>query len=255
MQLVDTHAHLYLEEFSDLDPVLERFKSKSGTKVYLPNIDSTTVEDMKRIVAQYPEILIPTMGLHPCYVKSNYRVELDFIEQELMSHKGYYKAVGEIGIDLYWDKSTFDIQKEAYHKQIEWASKLDLPIIIHSRDSLDHTIAGIRKFQSGNLKGIFHCFNGTVEQGKEIIDLGFHLGIGGVATFKNAGVDKVIAQLPLTHMVLETDAPYLAPTPYRGKRNECAYLYDIAIKLSDLHHKSITEIADITTANAKFIFE
>lgn len=255
MQLLDTHAHLYLDEFSDLDSVINRFKSKSGSKIYLPNIDSTTVEDMKRIVSKYPDILVPTMGLHPCYVKSNYRAELDFIEKELMSNSSYYKAVGEIGIDLYWDKSTFDIQKEAYYRQIEWAMELNLPVIIHSRDSLDHTIAGIRKFQSGELKGIFHCFNGTVDQGKEIVDLGFYLGIGGVVTFKNAGVDKTVAQLPLSQMVLETDAPYLSPTPYRGKRNECAYLYEIAIRLSEVQEKPLSEIAKITTANAKLIFE
>lgn len=252
---IDTHTHIYLKEFeADVEKVIERCLSADIQNLYLPNIDSTHIESLLRLVNRFPNICIPMMGLHPCSVKENYREELQKLERTLDEHS--FAAVGEIGIDLYWDKTTKDIQEIVFREQIEWAKKRNLPIVIHSRDSLDLTISIVEEMQSGLAGGIFHCFNGTVEQGRRICEMpNFHLGIGGVVTFKNAGVDLVVEQLDLERMVLETDAPYLSPVPYRGKRNEPSYLIYVAQKLAEIKSISVEEVGEITSRNARNIFK
>ncbi len=254
--MIDTHAHLYLDTFSeDLEAVIARARAEGIHRIYLPNIDSEHTAALKNLVALEDQLFYPMMGLHPCSVKQDsYRDELAHVTDEISSNPGYYCAIGEIGVDLYWDKSTQEIQEEAYREQIDIATDYNLPIIIHSRDSLDITISIMEEKQRGNLKGIFHCFNGTVDQGKRIIDLGFNLGIGGVVTFKNAGVDKVVAELPLESMVLETDAPYLTPAPYRGKRNESSFITYVATRISELHNITRDEVIIKTTETAISIF-
>ena len=208
---------------------------------------------MMKLVEQYPENCFPMIGIHPCSVNENWKQELDEYKELLKKEKFY--AIGEIGIDLYWDKTTQGIQEEAFEAQIILAKELKLPIVIHARDSFDEIFAIVDKHNDENLTGIFHCFNGTIEQANKIINYGgFKLGIGGVVTFKNAGVDKVVKQIPLEHLVLETDSPYLAPHPNRGKRNESTYLTLIAQKVADLHEVSLEEIANVTTSNSKEVF-
>jgi TatD DNase family protein len=249
---IDTHAHIYLDDFKeDLEDVIQRSLQDKVDKIYMPNIDSTTIEDMWRVHHLFPHC-IPMIGLHPCHVKENYMQELKIVERELSERP--YCAIGEVGIDLYWDKTFVKEQEKAFDYQIAMAREASLPVIIHSRDSLDVTIDFIQKNQNGHLRGIFHCFNGTEDQARRIMNTGFYMGIGGVVTYKNAGVDKVVAQLPLEYMVLETDAPYLSPVPYRGKRNESSYILKVADKLSELHHISLEEVARVTTLNAQKIF-
>jgi len=251
---IDTHTHIYLEHFTeDIDQVIQRCLDEDIQKLYMPNIDSSHIDAVKDLARKFPDVCIPMMGLHPCSVKDNYEAELEIIKREL--DENIYAAVGEIGIDLYWDKSTQDIQEIAFRSQILWAKEKALPIVIHSRDSLDLTISIVEEMQTGLAGGIFHCFNGTVEQAKRIAQIpNFFIGIGGVITFKNAGVDKVVEQLPLHMMVLETDAPYLSPVPFRGKRNESAYLSYTAKKLAELMNVSVSEIAKVTTENSNKIF-
>lgn len=250
---VDTHAHIYLKDFNDdLSEILAEANENGVEAILMPNIDDSTIESLHTTESNYSQCHA-MMGLHPCNVKDDYKDKLAIIKQQLLDRP--YIAVGEVGVDLYWDKSTAEIQQEAFDYQIELALDLDLPVIIHSRDSLDITIQTIEKYQNGNLKGIFHCFNGTVEQGKRIQDVGFFMGIGGVVTFKNAGVDKTVSELSLDHMVLETDSPYLTPTPHRGTRNVPTYIPIIAQKLADVFQKSINEIAEKTTANASSLFQ
>lgn len=253
MILIDTHAHLYDKQFDDISEVVKRCSEQHVKRVYLPNVDSNSISGVDRLSDDYPDFFYPMMGLHPCSVKADYKEELTLIKNALDQRK--YVGVGEIGIDLYWDKTFVNEQIHAYNTQINWAKDKQLPIIIHSRDSLEYTIKGIKEAQNGDLKGIFHCFNGTLEQAYEIIDLGFYLGIGGVVTFKNAGVDKIVKELPLSSIVLETDAPYLAPVPYRGKRNESAYLSIIAEKIADIKEENIEIIAKATTQNALNLFQ
>lgn len=248
----DTHAHIYSEEFiEDLNQMIERAHAEGITNIYMPNIDSTSIDGMLTISNDHASCHA-MIGLHPCYVKENYKTELKIMEQNLDAHS--FCAVGEIGIDLYWDTTFVEEQKKAFGYQIAMSLEAGLPIVIHSRDSLDLTIQAVKDMQNGKLSGIFHCFNGTSEQAQKIIDLGFYLGIGGVITYKNAGVDKIVADLPLSSMVLETDAPYLTPVPHRGKRNECAYIKIIAQKLAEIKMCPIEEIASATTFNAKNIF-
>lgn len=207
----DSHAHIYLEDFDeDLAQVIETAREVGVYEIYMPNIDSTTIDRMHSVEERFPNCK-SMMGLHPCYVKGNYKSELEIIKSNLEKRK--YSAIGEIGIDLYWDKTFADAQFESFRYQIELAKEFDLSFVIHSRDALDDTIRIVKEMQDGSLAGIFHCFNGTVDQGKKIIDLGFHLGIGGVVTYKNAGVAEVVSELPLASMVLETDSPYLSPGP------------------------------------------
>lgn len=248
----DTHAHIYSEEFKDdLEDILLSAQEKGIKDIYMPNIDSSSIEEMLRIAATY-EGCHPLIGLHPCYVKENYKVELQIMEQYLEKYK--FAGIGEIGIDLYWDVTFADEQMKVFRHQISMAGNAGLPFVIHSRESLDLTIDTVAELQNGSLTGIFHCFNGTAEQARRIIDIGFYMGIGGVITYKNAGVDKVVADVSLDHLVLETDSPYLSPVPYRGKRNECAYLLQIADKLAEVKGVGIKEIAQITTRNAQILF-
>lgn len=254
MILTDTHTHLYLEEFDgDRKDVIENAMKKNIKRFFLPNIDSSTVNAMLALADAYPGNCFPMMGLHPGSVKENYEAELKLVEAGLAQQKFY--AVGEIGIDLYWDKTFIGEQKIAFQKQIELAKKHALPIVIHMRDSFNETYEIVEALNNEQLSGIFHCFSGTLEQAKKIISLGgFKLGIGGVLTFKNSGLDKVISEIDIKHLVLETDSPYLAPVPYRGKRNESAYLVNVAEKLAELHHTSVEEVANITTENSRVIF-
>jgi len=250
--LIDTHAHIYSAEFADdLDEMLTRARQAGISAVCMPNIDQNSIKPMLDIASEY-DWCYPMMGLHPCHVREDYLDALRIVEKHLGAQS--FCAVGEIGIDLFWDKTYVDEQINAFRFQISLAREAGLPIVIHSRDSLDQTIQVVREMQYGTLRGVFHCFNGTVEQAQSIMELGFYMGIGGVLTYKNAGVDKVVEQLPLEFMVLETDAPYLSPVPYRGKRNECAYIATIAEKLAIIKGESMARIAEITTKNAQDLF-
>ena len=248
----DSHAHIYLEDFDeDIEHVIADAKAVGVTEIYMPNIDSSTINRMHSIEERFSNCK-SMMGLHPCYVKENYKQELAIITEHLKNRK--YSAVGEIGIDLYWDKTFAEAQFEAFRYQIELAKDHEIGFAIHSRDALDDTIAIVSEMQDGNLKGIFHCFNGTVDQGKKIIDLGFHLGIGGVVTYKNAGVDKVVAQLPISSMVLETDSPYLSPGPKRVKRNVPSRIPLIIDKVQEVMEIGREEIVKVTSANCEKVF-
>jgi len=253
MHLIDTHTHLYLDQFAaDRAEVMERAINNNIKEFYLPNIDSSSIADMLALEAAYPDNCHAMMGLHPCSVKENFEEELKIVETWL--GKRHFCAVGEIGLDLHWDTTYFEQQKEAFKRQLKWAVELDIPIVIHSRKSTQEVIDILKEEQQAGLRGIFHCFGGSVEEAKAIIDLGFYLGIGGVLTFKKAGLDKTLESIELEHIVLETDSPYLAPTPYRGKRNESAYIKNIAEKLALVKNKDIAQIMAITSRNAKNIF-
>lgn len=249
---IDTHAHIYSEEFKeDFENMLTNATKAGVTDIYMPNIDSTSIDEMMKIAKEHTNCHA-MMGLHPCYVKDNYKDELTLVEKYLEAHT--FSGIGEIGIDLYWDK-TFAMEQEiAFRRQIALAKEYHLPFVIHSRDSLDMTIDIVSELQDGSLAGIFHCFNGSEDQAKRIMDVGFYMGIGGVITYKNAGVDVVVANIPMEYLVLETDAPYLSPVPYRGKRNECAYISVIAEKLAEIKGISKVEIGAMTTFNANKIF-
>jgi len=253
MEFIDTHAHLYVEQFDeDREEMLERAKSQGIQRFYLPNIDHTTIDAMLALESEHPSDCFAMMGVHPCSIKADYKKELDIAEKWL--EKRPFVAVGEIG-DLYWDKTFVEEQKKAFRTQINWARDLGIPFVIHSRDSLDLTIDMVAEEQDGKLSGIFHCFGGSVEQAKRISDLGFYMGIGGVLTFKKAGLDEILKVVDLKHLVLETDAPYLAPTPYRGKRNESAYIRQIGERLASVKETSLEDVAKVTTANAIRIFQ
>jgi len=250
---IDTHTHLYSEEFkTDIDAVLQKAIAAGVEKFFLPNIDSSSVAGMHALCEKHPQHCFPMMGLHPCSVKENYKEELAIAYNYLQSKK--YIAVGEIGIDLYWDKTFYKQQVEAFETQINWALEFNLPIVIHCRNSFDEIFEELTRFKKLP-KGIFHCFSGNAEQAQKVIDItGFKLGIGGVVTFKNSGLDKAIEHIDLNHLVLETDSPYLAPVPYRGKRNESSYIPLIAAKIAEIKNCSLLDVATITTANAKEIF-
>ena len=253
MQLIDTHAHLYSEEFNeDRAEMIQRALEAGVTRMYLPNIDSTSIEGMLALEAQYPGQCLAMMGLHPCYVKENYQEELALVKSWL--EKRSFPAIGEIGIDLYWDKTHVKEQEEAFLTQVEWAKQYDLPIVIHSRESMDLILELLQPVRHPRLRGIFHCFSGSVPQAEAAIDMGFLLGIGGVLTFKKSGLDAVLSEIGLQHLVLETDAPYLAPTPFRGKRNESSYVLKVAEKLAEVKGVSTSEVASITTQNALQLF-
>lgn len=253
MILIDTHSHIYLPEFEkDITQVLERAEKEGVNKILMPAIDSSTHLSMIQIETQNPERYFSMMGLHPCSVKDNFREELKIIRDYL--DKRQFVAVGEIGLDFYWDRIFTQQQYEAFHTQVEWAIHFDIPIVIHSRNSTDECIKVVAQHQIGKLRGVFHCFSGNVEQARQVIDLGFYLGIGGVVTFKNAGLDKVIESVGLEHVLLETDAPYLAPVPFRGKRNEPSYLKYVVDKLADLKKCSVQEVTGVTTKNSEKLF-
>lgn len=251
--MIDTHAHIYAEEFrEDIKEVVSRAKTAGVNRILMPAIDTGTHESMMQLEKSQPGYCISMMGLHPCSVKTDYRDELKVIERYFGERK--FVAVGETGLDFYWDLTFKEQQYEAFHQQTEWALHYSIPLVIHSRNSTNECIEVVRQHQHGKLKGVFHCFSGTAEQAKEIVDLGFYLGIGGVLTFKNSGLDKAIADIDLRHIVLETDAPYLAPVPFRGKRNECSYLSYVVQKLAELKAITVDEIDSITTDNASKLF-
>ena len=253
MILIDSHAHIYLKEFEDdRDQMMGRAAGAGVQQILMPAIDSSTHNMMLGLEKNYPDLCRSMMGLHPCSVGENYRQELETISQYIKNQK--FVAVGEIGLDFYWDLSFKDQQYEAFHQQLAWALQYDLPVSIHSRNATDECIEVIRQHQKGNLKGVFHCFSGNAEQARKLLELGFYLGIGGVLTFKNSGLDAVIREVDLSHLVLETDAPYLAPTPFRGKRNEPAYLTYVIQKLADIKQTTVENAAAITTANTKKLF-
>ena len=249
----DTHSHLYSIEFdSDIDKVIINAKSNNVSSIYLPNIDISTIEKMNSLVDKDPRLFKAMIGLHPGSVDSDYVKNLDIIRQELKKNK--YVGIGEVGIDLYWDKTYKQEQIDAFETQVKWAKEFDLPVIIHARDAIDLTIDIIEKHQTGQLRGIFHCFTGNTDQAFKIMKLGFYMGIGGILTYKNSGLKQVVHQIPIEYMVLETDSPYLPPVPFRGKRNESAYLVHIASELAEVKNISIKDIAEITTNNAQKIF-
>src|SRR5688572_12224770 len=251
---IDTHAHIYHEDFvSDRIDMLQRCMDKRVTKIFMPNVDHTSIDAMLELEDRSSGQCIPMMGLHPCSVKKGFERELYLVEDWLSKRK--FSAVGEIGTDLYWDKSLYEYQKEAFLLQISWAKKYRLPIVIHCRESINETIELVQQVHDGNLTGVFHCFSGNAEQATQVIKLGFYLGIGGVATFKNGGLDKVLPDIELKHLVLETDSPYLAPVPHRGKRNEPSYIPLVAKKVAEFKDLSIDEVQRATTENALKLFK
>lgn len=249
----DTHTHLYDEQLQpDIEAGIQRAIDAGVTKMFMPNCDSTTIEGMLAIETKWPRHCFAMMGLHPCYVKEGYKEELAIVEQWLVKRK--FSAIGEIGLDYYWDLSFTEQQKAAFEQQIDWALQYDLPIVIHSRESTQDCVDIVRKKQNGKLKGIFHCFSGTLDEARQVTELGLYLGIGGVVTFKKTTLADVVTAIPLEYMVLETDAPYLAPVPYRGKRNESSYIPLVATKIAELKNMAIADVARITNENAEKIF-
>jgi len=255
MKIIDTHTHLYAESFDeDREEVIKRAIFLGIDRFFIPAIDSSYTNRMLELKNSFPENIFLMSGLHPCHVKENYKEELEHVDNLLQSNQTYF-AIGEIGIDLYWKKNFLDNQKQAFEYQINLAKKYSLPIVIHCRDAFDEVFEILESNYSDNLTGIFHCFSGTLEQAKRIIDLNMKLGIGGVVTFKNGMIDQFLNQIPLNNIVLETDSPYLAPRPYRGKRNESSYIIQVIKKLSEVYEISSEEISKETTKNAKQIFK
>jgi TatD DNase family protein len=252
--LIDTHAHLYAKEFDfDRDAMISRAISQGVEKFYLPNVDLESIPRMLELEAKYPERCFAMMGLHPCSVEADYKTVLSEIEKQLYARK--FVAVGEIGLDYYWSKEFVAAQKDAFRIQCRWAIDLNIPIIIHARESMDDLIQIVKEEKKDErLRGIFHCFGGTLEQAQQIIDLGFWMGIGGVLTYKKSGLDEIVKDIPLEWLVLETDAPYLTPVPHRGKRNESGYLRFVAERLAEIKGISLEQLGYITTANALKIF-
>jgi len=253
MYLVDTHCHLYSEEFElDQEAVLQRAFSEGIKKFYLPAIDSSAIPAMLALEKKFPGKCMAMMGLHPCYVKENFQQELIVVKDWLSNRN--FSAVGEIGLDYYWDKTFAAEQVIAFRNQIEWSIEYKLPIVIHTRNATQETIEIVKEYVPEGVRGIFHCFSGSFENAIEIIDAGFYLGIGGVLTYKNAGLVNVLSKIDLQHLVLETDAPYLSPVPFRGKRNESSYLKYVVEKLAEIKNCSVETVAKVTTENAEKIF-
>jgi TatD DNase family protein len=249
---IDTHTHLYDERLIADGDQVQRAIDAGVTKMYMPNCDSGTIEGMLQVADQWPLNCMPMMGLHPCYVKENYKDELAIVADWLQKRKFF--ALGEIGLDYYWDTTFKQQQQEAFEFQIDLALQHNLPIVIHSRESTADCIAIVRKKQNGKLKGIFHCFSGTLDEAKQIAELGFYLGIGGVVTYKTSTLPAIIKEISLEHIVLETDAPYLAPVPYRGKCNYSSYIPVIGEKIAEVTGATLEEVARITTQNAEKVF-
>jgi TatD DNase family protein len=253
MLLTDTHTHLYYETDSEKQAqLIARCFENSVQRLFLPNVDVNSIQMINNLVSMYPENCFAMAGLHPCDVKDGFEEQLNLIHQSIDERKIY--AIGEIGIDLYWDKSTLAIQQEAFKIQINWAKSLSLPIVIHCREAFEEVFEVLHEMKDEKLRGIFHCFTGDLVQAHEAIELGFYLGIGGVVTYKKAGLDLVLAEVPIGNIVLETDSPYLAPVPYRGKPNESSYLIHVANKVAEIYGISVDEVAEITTENSKKIF-
>jgi TatD DNase family protein len=251
--ITDTHTHLYSEQFDDdRNEMISRAKEAGVSRFFIPAIDSSYTDKMYKLEREYPNDVFLMMGLHPTSVKENYKEELAHVKLQI--NKRPFFAIGEIGIDLYWDKSLLKQQQEAFRTQIRWAKEKKLPIVIHCRDAFDEIFEILEEEKGDDLRGIFHCFTGTKEQAEQAISYNMKLGIGGVATFKNGKIDQFLNEIDLKHIVLETDSPYLAPTPFRGKRNESAYITNVIDKLVDIYQLSFTEITEITTQNSKAIF-
>ncbi len=253
MILIDTHTHLYAKEFSaDIQHVIERAEKEGVNKFFLPAIDSLETEAMFELEKKFPGKCFAMAGLHPCSVKENYKEELNKVERLLSERK--FAAIGETGLDFYWDKSFIKEQYESLNIQVEWALQYNIPLVLHTRDAMQEIIDVIKTYNGRGLKGIFHCFGGTLQNAQDIIDQNFFLGIGGVVTYKNSGLAEVIKDINFDYIVLETDAPYLTPVPFRGKRNESSYLKYIAQKIADIKNISLEEVAERTTKNAERIF-
>ena len=253
MHFIDTHAHVYAAELtSDIDLVMKNAITNGVDKILMPAIDSSSLEAMLEIETKYPAHCIAMMGLHPCYVKENYKEELALVETWLAKRK--FIAIGEIGLDYYWDKTFAKEQQFVFETQMQWALDLKLPIAIHTRNAMGETIELVKPFAKKGLRGVFHCFSGSKESATQIIEMGFHLGLGGVLTYKNAGVAEAVKDIPMEYLVLETDAPYLAPVPYRGKTNEPAFMLEVAKKLAEIKSMPLHEVAEITTKNAEKLF-
>ncbi|GAA5648081.1 TatD family hydrolase [Vibrio proteolyticus] len=251
--MIDTHAHIYASEFDhDRDEVVQRALAQGIEHILLPNIDLDSIEPMLKTEAAYPQVCRSMMGLHPCYVDSKVDQTLATIESWFEQHP--FIAVGEIGIDLYWDKTFRAEQEKAFVTQLNWAKQRQLPVVIHTRDSIEETLTLLAQEQDGSLRGVFHCFGGSLAQAQAINGLGFHLGLGGVSTFKNGGMDNVIPHLDMDYVILETDCPYLAPVPHRGKRNEPAYTQLVAQRIAQLREIGLDEVDNLTTDNAKTLF-
>lgn len=250
---IDTHAHIFAKEFeADRTDMMQRAQDNAVGKIFMPNIDHTTIDSMLDLERKYPAVCYPMMGLHPCHVKKDFEKELYEVESWLNKRK--FSAVGEMGTDLYWDKTFWNQQVEAFTIQVGLAKKHNLPIVVHCRESIDQTLDLVEKLQDGKLKGVFHCFTGSKEQAERLTKLGFYFGIGGVATFKKSGLDTVIPHIPLDRIILETDSPYLAPTPHRGKRNEPAYIPLIGQRVAELKNSNLAEVQQATTKNALTLF-
>ncbi len=253
MNFIDTHAHLYDPQFdADRDAIMRKSIAAGVHKIYLPNCDSTTIAPMLQLADEWKNNCFPMMGLHPVYVKENFEQELDIVEEWLK--KKTFSAIGEIGLDMHWDLTFLEQQQHVFNRQMDWALAYNLPIVIHSRNATQQCIDLVRNKQNGKLRGIFHCFSGTVEEAKAVTELGFYLGIGGVATFKKTNLPEVILAVGIDHIVLETDAPYLAPVPYRGKRNESSYIPLVAEAVSNVLSISVEKVAAITSENAEKVF-
>ena len=253
MRFIDTHAHLYSTPLKEnIEGIMKNAMDNGIDTIIMPAIDSTTLEAMLEVEANYPKHCMAMMGLHPCSVKENVKEELAIIETQLQKRK--FIAIGEIGLDYYWDKTFMTQQMEAFQIQMQWALDYTLPIAIHTRNAMGETIEAVKPFAKKGLRGIFHCFSGSKESAEQIISMGFHLGLGGVLTYKNAGVAEAIKDIPMEWLVLETDAPYLSPVPYRGKTNEPSYMIQVAMKLAEIKNLPLHEIAAITTSNAEKLF-
>ena len=253
MNITDTHIHLYATEFdNDREDLIEHAQKAGMNRFFMPNIDSTSIAPMMDLQQKYPGICFSMMGLHPCSVKKNYKKELKTVEDWLS--KETFSAIGEIGIDLHWDKTFVKEQEIAFRTQIEWANQYKLPIVIHSRESFNEVYKILVDMNDMKPHGIFHCFSGNLIEANQVIDLGFYLGIGGVVTYKNSGLAEVVAKIDLQNIVLETDAPYLAPTPFRGKRNQPDYILNVAEKIAEIKEITMEEVARVTTENAQKVF-
>ena len=253
--MIDTHSHIYSEEFdTDRDETIQRAKKAGVTHIILPNVDSETLPQMLALEAEYPDFCYAAIGLHPTSVKENYREDLALIKTEL--DRRNWIAIGEIGRDLYWDKTFLAEQIIAFQQQIDWVLEYNLPVIIHVRDSFNETMEALAPYKNSGLKGVFHSFTGTIEEAREIIDFGgFMFGINGIVTFKNSGLAAVVEEIDMKHILLETDSPYLTPAPHRGKRNESAYVQLVSKKLAEIYNLSVDQINEQTTLNAKSLFE
>nr|WP_302829275.1 TatD family hydrolase [uncultured Bacteroides sp.] len=255
MRLVDSHSHLFLEEFSDdLPQVMERARAAGITHIFMPNIDSTTIEPMLRVCSDYKGYCFPMMGLHPTSVNADYKKELEIVAEHL-AMRNEYVAIGEIGMDLYWDKTFLKEQLIVFEQQIEWALKYNLPIVIHCREAFDYIYKVLESYKAAPLRGIFHSFTGSIEEATRILDFpGFYIGINGVVTFKKSTLPQVLQGIPMERIVLETDSPYLTPVPNRGKRNESANVKDTLLKVAEIYRKAPEEVGWVTSENALKVF-